>query len=72
MNNRNSVIELIALISRAADTAPDAEQSRHILRSMYGALCCEAGMDKQEALAEFSEHWDKVEALQRRDNARMN
>lgn len=72
MDNRNSVIELIALISRAADAAVDSENSRHILRSMYGALCCEAGMDKQEALAEFAEHWDKVEVLRQRDNARMN
>jgi len=53
------------LMARLFKTAASGElgEMRHVVRSIYGAMCVDAGIDKQTALAEFADHWDKFEAL---------
>lgn len=59
--------ELLTRLFKTA-AASELDEMRHAVRSIYGALCIEAGVDKETALAEFADHWDKFEAFA----ARMN
>lgn len=65
MPNRSPGVAELVLFMRRAACSGDAEESRMVARSMYGALCCEAGMSKDEALAEFAAHWDRAEMVRR-------
>jgi hypothetical protein len=60
--------KLAAILRQAsADASPEGlDDTRHFVRSLYGALCVEAGLDKAASLAELAHHWDQFETLMRK------